>query len=48
MNGFSWPVTILAVVALLAGAVVGEGLRSAGAGAGMQPQGVVMAGIPQK
>jgi hypothetical protein len=46
MNGFSWPVTVLAVVALLAGAVVGEGLRSAVSGTVMQPQAVVMAGTP--
>jgi hypothetical protein len=33
MNQFSWPVMVLAVVTLLAGAVVGDALRSAvGAG----------------
>jgi hypothetical protein len=33
MNQFSWPVAVLAVVTMLAGAVVGDALRAAAGGA---------------
>jgi hypothetical protein len=33
MQGFSWPVAVLALVTMLAGAVVGDALRAAAGGA---------------
>jgi hypothetical protein len=33
MQGFSWPVAVLAIVTMLAGAVVGDALRAAAGGA---------------
>jgi len=41
MNQFSWPVVVLAVVTMLAGAVVGEALR-ASAGGSAVPGGVIV------
>jgi hypothetical protein len=32
MQGFSWPVAVLAIVTMLAGAVVGDALRAAAGG----------------
>jgi putative Mn2+ efflux pump MntP len=42
MSEFSWPVLVLAVILLLAGAVVGDALRAAAGGNAAQLGGVVM------
>ncbi|MEJ0045416.1 MAG: hypothetical protein WDN04_04175 [Rhodospirillales bacterium] len=39
MTHFSWPVAVLALVTMLAGAVVGDALRAAAGGSASQPGG---------
>ena len=44
MNEITWPVAVLAVVMLVAGAIVGQALHTAAGGAAPQAQSLVMAG----
>jgi hypothetical protein len=43
MNEFSWPVLVLAVITMVAGAVVGDALRAAAGGSSAQTGVIVIA-----